>query len=303
MQKLICKKRIWLNLHAPSKKEIKDIQNEYNIHPLISGELMMPTYRPKVEAYKDQLFLVLHFPVIRSTGSPAINREIDFIIGKNYLITSHYGNIPFINNLYKELSDDKNRCTESFGSNSGHLLHFIITKLFNSLLEELDHFSISIDGIEKNIFKRQEDMVVEDISKLRHQLLNFRRALKPQQTILESLEERGKIFFGTGMSPYFADIIGEYIRVWHILENHKETLDALHDTNTSLLSTRSNETMQKLTIMAFITFPLTLIASIFGMNTRWLPFMGSPNDFWFVMGVMFVGVGGMFWYFKSKHWL
>ena len=153
------------------------------------------------------------------------------------------------------------------------------------------------------MFKNAERKIIEDISIVRRDIANFIRTIKPQKTILNSLMARGPEFFGKEMKPYFTDMIGDYTRVVNALENHKEIIEALHDTNESLLTTRTNEIIKVLTLFAVIVFPLTLIAAIFGMNTKILPIVGRPNDFWIVMGIMIMATIGMFGYFKYKKWV
>lgn len=305
MQKLTCNGLTWVDIQNPSKKDITALKRIHNLHPLVAEELLLPTYRPRIEMYDEQMFLVLHFPIRAKRGERHTStHEIDFIIGKTYLTTTHYGEVAVLKKLYNKLTGNESLCKQNFGSNSGYILHYIISELFTMVLEELDKFAVEIEKVEALLQKKHNaEEIVEAISSLRYELLDYRKALKPQQTVLNSLKERGKIFFENHMGPYLSDITGEYVRVWDALENHKDTLEALNNTNESLLSSRSNEIMRRLTIMAFITFPLTLIASIFGMNTRWLPFAGNQNDFWIIFGIMIFGVLFMFGYFKSRHWL
>ena len=304
MQRLQCNKITWIDLQNPSATDIAQLQKDFNIHEIIAAELSIQSYRARVEDYDTHLYMVLRMPVVRRKDAPpGTSREIDFIIGKDFLITVHNGKIGELQKMQEELSKSDLHCGKSFGSSSINILHTIISQLFSDLLEDLDHFGVQIDSIERKIFKNPDKEVVEDISVLRHTILNFRRALKPQQIVLESLANRGIQMFGERQAPLLRDIQGEYLRVWDLIENHKETLDALNDTHTSLLSTKSTEVIQRLTLMAFITFPLTLIASVFGMNTKYLPIVGRPGDFWIIFTIMLVGVAGMTIYFKKKRWL
>ena len=195
------------------------------------------------------------------------------------------------------------RKSKQYLSSVGELLYYLLSGLFLSSFQELEKMDKIISAMENVIFKERNRDYVEDISLLRREILDFRRAINPQQSVLESLEEEGKVFLGKNMQPYVGRIIGDYLRIWHILENHKETIEALHETNESLLSLRMAEITKNLTIMAFITFPLTLIASLFGMNTEVLPIAGAPHDFWIILAVMAVGIVGMFVFFRWKKWI
>lgn len=304
MQRLQCNNITWIDLQNPSAADIGQLQKDFGIHEIVAAELTIQSYRARVEDYETHLYMVLRMPIVhRKDSPPGASREIDFIIGKDFLITVHKGKIAELQKMQEELTESRLHCAQSFGSSPVNILHAIISRLFTDLLEDLDHFGAQIDGIERKIFKDPDKEVVEDISVLRHTILNFRRALKPQQTVLESLATRGATMFGAHNTAFLRDILGEYSRVWDIIENHKETLDALNDTHTSLLSTKSTEVIQKLTLMAFVTFPLTLIASVFGMNTKYLPIVGRTGDFWIIFSIMLIGVTGMILYFHKKRWL
>ena len=145
--------------------------------------------------------------------------------------------------------------------------------------------------------------MVEKISKINRNLLNFKQSIRLHQDVLSSLEMVGSRFFGEKFSYYLSAISGEYFKIASHLEGNRETVLELRNTNDSLLSTKQNEVMKILTIMAFVTFPLSLIAAIFGMNTVYIPIIGTPGDFWIVMGIMGFATFLMFLYFKRKKWI
>ncbi|MBI4128676.1 MAG: hypothetical protein HY460_01375, partial [Parcubacteria group bacterium] len=189
------------------------------------------------------------------------------------------------------------------GKSAAHLLFYIIDALFQFALRELDHVQSTLDDIDERIFDGNEKNLVERISIVRRDILSFRKTLKPQKIVLESLVRHGVAFFGARSQALFRDMLGEYSRVWDVLENHKETAESLHDTNESLLSTKSTETMRTLTIFAVITFPLTLFATLFAMDTVATPIRGNPYDFWIIAGIMLFVVLCMILYFKRKRWI
>ena len=133
--------------------------------------------------------------------------------------------------------------------------------------------------------------------------LDFRQTICQHETVLNSFEKNGKAFFGKEFSPYLNVLIGGYAKLKNSAEGNKETLKALDETNRSLLSTKTNEIMKTLTIMAFITFPLMLLSSIFGMNTISTPIIGAKGDFWIITIAMITATVSMFLFFKRKRWL
>ena len=278
------------------------MERAYHIHPLVAEELLRPTYRPKVENYETFLYLVLHVPLFNSREMGDA-KEIDFVVGRDFLITTHYKKLPFLEKFLAECADNENSRKHYLSVSSAHLLYHLLVALFETTLHELDVIDHKITKLENIIFKEPNRDALKDIASLRREVLDFHRIMQPEEAVFSSLETEGRTFFGKDLAPYFRRVNGEFTRVWNFLQNHKETVEALQDTNASLISTRTNEITKNLTILAFITFPLTLIASIFGMNTREIPIIGQPHDFWIVVGIMLLGVIIMFEFFKHKKWL
>ena len=278
-----------------------EIAKNCGLHPLVAEELLQPTFRPKVEVYDNYLYLILHFPRFDARDSNH-GAEIDFIIGKDFFVTTHYERMPALEQFISACENDK-RKSKQYLASTGELLYYLLSDLFTDSFRELEKMDKTLSIMKTVIFKERNRDYVEDISLIRREILDFRRTIHPQQSVLHSLEQEGGVFWGKSMQPYLSRIIGDYLRIWHILENHKETAEALHETNQSLLSMRTAEITKNLTMMAFITFPLMLIASLFGMNTLATPLVGARFDFWMIIGIMLAGTAGMFVFFKWKKWI
>ena len=305
MQKIQIQNLTWIDIVDPDKKDIKYLEETFNFHPVVLKELLSPTLRPKVEHYDSYLFMVLHFPIYNPKEKTTKSMEIDFLIVKDTLISIRYGKIQPLQEFWKKCQTDNQYFY--FQNSPALLLHCMLQELNNFSLRQIDHITKKINDIEDKIFKakktKEETRLVEKILIIRRDILDFRRTIKPQAAILKSLKSRGVEFFGRKMEPYFTDIIGDHLRIWDLLENHKETIESLQEANDSWLSNRTNLVMKILTMFAVIVFPLTLLAAIWGMNTRYLPIVGARHDFWIVVGIMLVGTIFMLAIFKAKKWL
>lgn len=303
METLKTKKLTWYHAQHPTPHDIEWVSNNFNFHDLVVQELTRPTARPKAEAYDHYIYMVLHFPIFEEKEKVTHQREIDFLLTKNELLTFTYESIPPLENFLKTCLNGKD-CEELYGSKTpAHLLFYILKELFDFSLRQLDHVQENITRIEDKIFSGLERDVVEDISIAQRDIINFRRALKPQHITLESLRQHGNELFGKSLEPYFESIIGEYTKVWSLLENNKEALDALNENNTTLLNIKQNEIMKLFTILAFVTFPLSLLVSILGINTQNNPIRNTGYDFWIIVGIVFAAIIGMLFVFRKKNWL
>ncbi len=293
----------WVDLSSPTKEEIRTVQAQYGFNPFIADDLIAPSPKASVSLYQDAIYLVLHFAAFKHTHHLAsIDQEIDFIIGKNYLITVRYDMIDALHKFTK-VFEVNTVLGKHHDLHAGFIFFQIMKKLYRSLTHEIDYFTDELQRIEKNIFDGKERDMVADISRISRNLLALEHSLVPHDRILRALDIASTKFFGEDFSKQAKSIIEEYHKVRESLLHRREFLVELRDTNNSLVSTKQNEIMKVLTIMAFVTFPLSLIASIFGMNTTILPIVGHPGDFWIVIGIMGILTLTFFIFFKYKRWL
>ena len=249
------------------------------------------------------MFLIMHYPVYSKERRETRPRELDIIVTKNAVITVHYRSIVPLKSLFDKcnLYDEAKK---TYMQTPGYLLFYILSGLWKSGLLKLDRINMKIDQIEEKIFHGKEKNIVTEISLTKADIINFWRIVSPQEESLQSLlEEKNLSFLGKDLAPYFSDVMGDFSQTKHSLITYRETIQALEDTNNSLLSNKMNEIIKLLTIFSVIVFPLTLLAAIFGMNTAYLPFVGRENDFWILSGIMIAGVLVMIGIFKKAKWL
>jgi magnesium transporter len=161
-----------------------------------------------------------------------------------------------------------------------------------------------LDALEDEIFEGRSEDIVRDISNAKQEIINFRKVIRPQRTVLRDLEKVKQRFLAPDMDLeiYFDDIVDAHERIWDMLENYKEVVEALEDTNESVISHRVNDILRVLTAFSVIVLPLTLVASLWGMNVG-VPGEGDTEDFWAIVGGMAALLVGMLAYFRRRGWL
>jgi magnesium transporter len=189
-----------------------------------------------------------------------------------------------------------------FGSGSGYLLYKIVDSSFDYCFPMLAKMGNKLDRVEEEIFEGRAQEVVRDISNVKQEIINFRKIIRPQRSVLRDLERTKQRYLAQDLEIYFDDIVDASERIWDMLENYKEVVEALEATNESVISHRVNDVLRVLTSISVIVLPLTLIASIFGMNVR-VPGEGNIEAFWVVMAVMVALLGGMLFVFRRRGWL
>lgn len=297
------KKLTWVDIKGPTEADLDWLRQNFNLHPLVLNELLPSLDHPKIENFKDYLFIVLFYPLFDKKTSHTVPLELDIIVSKNYIITSHYQDIVPLKAIFDKCNLYEEEREEYTQKGSGELLYRIVRQILLACFPKLSHIKQNIDNIEKAIFGKEYKITVNQISLVKRDIIGFQRIIEPQALVLENLAKESEGFFAKKLNPYFRNLTNLYSQVSNILKTHSKTLSALDTTNQSLLTTRTNEIIKVLTIFSVIVFPLTLLAALFGMNTKYLPLVGLPYDFWLIAGLMLGGAIIMLAFFKRKKWI
>ena len=306
MKTIIEKGLRWIDVEHPSKADIEQIRKEFpQVHPLTLEDTLSPIQRAKIDIFADHLFIVLHFPVLEKKGGRVTSAEVDIILGRDFLVAIHDGKIkPFVD-LFDDALDDKKTRQEIFlKSSAGFLLYSILNKILDSVFPLLHRIDAELDLIEDKIFEGENiSKQIEDLSVQRRNILVFRRIVSPQRNIMPQIRDRLSLIGIRGeMSIYFNDLVDHVEKTWQTLEEQKEVVEGLHDSTAALLNTTTNEVVRVLTVISVILLPLTLIASVFGMNIP-LPFADRPFALEFILGGMIAIIFIMVIIFRKLKWL
>jgi magnesium transporter len=294
----------WVNMERPTEKETEYLAQNYSFHHLDLDDCLSRIQRPKIDEYKDYLFLVFHFPVFNKEARVTTPSQVSVFIGKNYFITLHKGELKPLVKLFRECQLDEESRQENFSHGSGYLLYRIIDRLVDYCLPILNRIGDNIELTEDNIFSSSGvPKAIEDLSVLRRDVISFRRAIWPMRAVIGSLERKVHRFTDMDMSVYFGDTVDHVDKIWDGLDEYKEIIEGLNSTYDSLATHRTNEIVRMLTIIATILLPITVVASIFGMNIELGPFKDSPYSALFISLICLAIISGMLYFFRRQHWI
>ena len=290
----------WINIERPRQIDLAWLQERFEFHPLDYEDVTSRNQRPKVDAYDDYLFIVLHFPRYDKQVGRLNAAELDLFIGPDFLITLPNEPLQPVEYLFERCRTNEETRESVFSRGPGYLLYKIVDDLVDAQFPMLRKIGNKLERVEEEIFEGNSAEVVRDISNVKQEIINFRKVVRPQRAAFRDLETNGARFMAEDL--YYEDITDASERVWDMLENYKEVVEALEDTNESAIAHRTNETFKVLTAISVIVLPLTLVASIWGMNVG-VPGEEDMTAFWAILGFMVILLGGMIAYFRRRGWL
>ncbi len=292
----------WLNLERPREPDRDWLEREFGFHPLAIEDVASRNQRPKLDAYDDYLFIVLHFPVFDKTQERLLTAELDLFVGPDYLITLPDQNLPPLAAMFERYRERAEVRDGIFSKGTGYLLYKIVDTCVDASFPMLRKMGAKLDQLEDDIFEGRSAEIVRELSNAKQEIINFRRVMRPMRAVLRDLERTKQRYLAEDLDIYFDDITDAAERIWDVLENYKEVAEALEDSNESVLSHRLNDSLRILTAFSLAMLPLTLIASIGGMNVD-LPGDETIVEFWVIIAAMVVTLVGILLFFRRRGYL
>jgi magnesium transporter len=295
----------WINIEKPTEQETQYLAENFTFHPLNLDDVLSRIQRPKIDEYRDHIFVVLHFPFFRQEEHGITSSELDIFVGQNYLVSIDCaGNLKTLSKFFRLCQTNEEAREENFNQGSGYLLYRIIDRLVDYCIPILNRISANIEEAEDDIFaSKRIPRAIEDISILRRDVIAFRRIIWPMRAVVATLEPKIRKFTKMELAVYFDDMVDHVDKIWDGLDEYKEIIEGLNDTHDSLATNRTNEVMRMLTVIATILLPITVVASIFGMNIPLGPFGNSHYAALYVFLICLGIIGGMLLFFRRHRWI
>lgn len=293
---------LWLDIQDIDDNDIDLLTGTFNIHPLTIEDFIMVNARPKVENFKDYLFLIM-FSLECGGNGKCINKikmnEMDFCLGKNFLVTSH-------NETISALALNKERIRKDspvIKNGADFLLYALIDSLVDSYFPVIHTFDESVDQMSDELFKDPTNETLKKIYHLKNEIIHLRRTIGPQADVISLLARGDYLQVTPANAIYFRNIYDSLIRINDIVGTSRDIITGAMEAYVSVVSNRLNEIMKTLTVISTIVMPLTLIASIYGMNFKHMPELEHRFGYPAVIFSMTLITVVMMIYFKRRKWL
>ncbi len=295
----------WFDVESPSQDDVSSLVKKFSLHPLVGEELLSPTKKSRVDFYKDYLFLVLHIPIrTKSAGKYiVVEKEVDFVIGNKFIITSRNEIVEPIHSFSKFFETNSIIDKSGIGEHAGIIFYHMLKGIYRHMSEDLENIKDALSDSEEHIFLGHERKIVEVLSELSRELIDFKQTSRLHKEVLESFVTIPDGFFDKSFTHYLEDLRSEYASIHEQITNNRELLNDLRDTNDSLLSTKQNENTKLFSILAFVTFPIMVLLALFTLPSSHTPIIGNTYDWEIILGIVIIAALSMFYFFRKKGWL
>ncbi len=287
--------RVWIDFEGEGEDAARTVLAPLAIHPLVLEDMVVDVNRPKVDNYGDYLYVVLHSA--RWDDERAALRELDIVLGLNFLVTYHDSPTRSITAAQEALV----RRPALLADGPSHLLHYVLDVLIDNYLPIMDRIAVEIDEFEDCIFDAGRPPDQQRIIRLKRGMSALRRIVGPQRDTVLALTRDEFRAVPAEMRPYLRDVYDRLARVNDLLDSFRDEIATVLELHVSMVSNRMNEVIKRLTVVATVGLPLTIVTSYYGMNFEFGEYhIAHPHLY--VLGLLAVTAVATLWYLKRRHW-
>jgi magnesium transporter len=290
---------LWVDLKAPGEPERRLLSEEFGFHPLSVEDAVSALQFPKIETYPGYLYVVLHGIDAEPNQTQFATRDVDFFLGRNYLVTVHDGDSRSINAIHEVCTRHEHILKEGPVA----LMHRIVDQMVDNYRPVFEEIEARLGHLEEEAFAGHERLS-RRVMKLKRDVSSMRRVLVPQRDAIGRLARREFPAISDEMTYRFRDVYDHVVRLTVEAVLFQDRITGIFEVNLSSVSNRLNQVMKLLTVMSTIFLPLTVLTGMWGMNITIPHFPGGTDaQFWWIFGLMFVICLAMLVFFRRNRWL
>jgi len=274
----------WANVYgASSPTDLATVGSAFGLHPLVQEDILNNAQRQKLDAYEDYLYLVLHRYEIQGNALDLVQDQISLLIGRDYVLTFQERPSQTFEPIRQRLRSGHHSLRKGGVDMLAYSLIDTVVDSYFGVIEQLNDYA---EKLEDKILGRPDPATLEGIHQLKRCVSHLRRNLHPLREVLGTLHRDAGDFFRADIQLYIRDVYDHTVHILESLEDLRDLATGLLDVYLSTISHRVNLEVRTLTVVATIFMPATLIAGIFGMNFREMPWLADPGGFSYALGCM-----------------
>jgi magnesium transporter len=289
---------VWVDVADPTSEDFDRLAEEFGFHHLSIEDCRNEHQRPKVEEYQGYYFIVLYEASL-ILGRHLELKELNIFLGKNYVVTVHSQPIRAVKTaerLWSEWTDLAERGT-------GLLAYILIDTIVDDYMPLLDALSDRMDDLEDHLFVEFKPEAIEEIFRIKKELLFLRRSVTPLRDVFNTLLRREQPIFSRETQVYFQDVFDHLIRIADTIDTLRDMIGSTMDAYLSISGNRMNMVMKRLTSISTILMSVTLVAGIYGMNFDYMPELKWRFGYIGTLTAMLIIGLAIYFYFRRIKWL
>ena len=297
---------IWVDLLGETPEQVEEARKilleVFRFHPLTVEDCIETRNQPKVEAFPDHIYFIVHGIKPGETG-PAnfVTKELDGYLGRNYVVTFHDQRFRSIKTVKQQIRASTFACKRG----AAYLLHQILDNIVDLYMPIVDDFDSEISKLEDRVLgmTKSNTAVLGEVMDLRRSVARLRRISARQLEVLYRMSHGEFPQIPENVLPFFRDVHDHLLRISDLAESYRDLVGSIFDIHFAVLANRTNDVMKTLAVLSAIILPLSLIAGIYGMNFENMPELKSRNGYFITLAAMAAVALILLFFFWWRGWI
>src|SRR6266704_5604379 len=298
---------LWVDLEKPTAEETRFVLGEiFHFHPLSIEDCVMLSPSPKVEEYTPKeddkfapyLFMVIHAVDYSRTDGLFATSELNFFLGKNFLVTYH--EVPL-----RSIQATSERCLKStvhIARAPDRVAHTLLDSIVENYKPALDELSLEIGELEQRALQNPTRETLNKIMQVKKEVLHLRQIIGPQREVLGRFARGEFKLIRAHLVPYYRDVHDGLFHIWELAQGFTDSLTGILQIYLNMSSNQTGEVVKLLTMITVITTPLMMVGTWYGMNFKGMPELEVRYGYEIAAAVTMIATAATYWYFKKKKW-
>ena len=298
---------LWIDLESPTPEESKFVLEElFHFHPLSVQDCVEASLAPKVEEYSPKeddkfalyLFMVIHAVDYSRKDGVFATSELNFFLGKNFLITYHDGALRSVS----QTEERAVRGTMHIARAPDRVAYNLLDSIVENYKPALEELSLEIAELEQEALANPSKATLNKILQVKKEVLHLRQIIGPQREVLARFARGEFKLIRPHLVPYYRNVYDGLFQISELAQLYTDSLTGILQVYLNMSSNQTGEVVKLLTLITVITTPLMMIGTWYGMNFQHMPELSWKHGYPVAGCVMVVSTVLTYWYFKKKKW-
>ena len=299
---------LWVDLEKPTPDEAKFILEDiFHFHPLSVEDCVKTSASPKVEEYSPKeddkfspyLFMVIHAVDYSRKDGVFATSELNFFLGKNFLVTFH--EVPL-----KSIHNAEERCMKGsvhIARAPDRVAHTLLDGIVDNYKPALEELSFEIGELENQVIENPTKETLNKILQVKKEVLHLRQIMGPQREVLSRFANGEFKLIRPHLVPYYRDVYDQLFQIYELSQSYADSLTGILQVYLNMASNQTSEVVKLLTMITVITTPVMIVGTWYGMNyTQQMPELNSSYGYYWALGLTAVSTVLTYLWFKKKKW-
>ncbi|HQO58722.1 MAG TPA: magnesium/cobalt transporter CorA [Candidatus Omnitrophota bacterium] len=290
----------WINLEGMDPFLIQSLNEHFQIHPLVSEDIVHSGQRPKMEVHDQYIFIVLKMIYFQGGTADIVDEQVSLLLGPGYVISFQEKPGDVFDLIRTRIREGKGRIR---GQGADYLAYCLLDAIVDNYFLILEKREEALENLEDAILDESGPDILQDMHQFKKEIIYLKKQVWPLREVISGLQRNESSLVTASTQVYLRDLYDHTIQVIESIESFRDMIIGMHDIYLSRISNRLNEIMKVLTMFSAIFIPLTFVAGVYGMNFQYMPALNWRWGYVGVLGLMAGMAVGMIIYFKNKKWL